>query len=171
MLIACPRWKHTTEGAKIVVTLYYIWGVPCLNFNHVIITKCFHNVLHIMVGQNPKKSKCQETIFFISYDVMLKYIYAIKIYVTKYWKLKIYSRNDWNDFEFLWNLKYLLNIVIPYDWNKFMNCRKSLIIIISLINFFKVMTICMVNKIFDKQLFSNKRLEEIWGGKFLKIFI
>jgi len=30
------------------------------------------------------------------------------------------------------------------------------------------MTICMVNLNFDKQLFSNKRLEEIWGGTFLK---
>jgi hypothetical protein len=38
--------------------------------------------LHIMVGQNPKKSNANETTFFISYDVTLKYICTIYIYVT-----------------------------------------------------------------------------------------
>jgi len=39
-------WKVKAhyKGAKIVVTLYYFLGVPCLNFNHVIIMKDFHNV-------------------------------------------------------------------------------------------------------------------------------
>jgi hypothetical protein len=32
--------------------------------------------LHIMVGQNPKKSNEQKLHFLISYDVMLKYICA-----------------------------------------------------------------------------------------------
>jgi hypothetical protein len=31
---------------------------------------------------------------------------------------------------------YLLNILIPYDWNRFVNCVKSLIIIISQMGFF-----------------------------------
>jgi hypothetical protein len=42
-------------GDKIVVTLYYFLGVPCLNFNHVIIWRIFTMFLHIMVGQNPNK--------------------------------------------------------------------------------------------------------------------
>jgi hypothetical protein len=34
--------------------------------------------LLIMVGPNIKKSNVEETTFFISYDVMLKYIYTKK---------------------------------------------------------------------------------------------
>jgi hypothetical protein len=48
---------------KTVVTLSYFLKVPCLNFNHVIIMKDFHNVLHVMVGQNPKKSNAKEATF------------------------------------------------------------------------------------------------------------
>jgi hypothetical protein len=62
----------------------------------------------------------------------LKYIRAKNIYIT----MEIYSRNDWNDFDYLWNLYYLLNIVIPYDWNKFVSHVKSLISIISQMGFF-----------------------------------
>jgi hypothetical protein len=40
--------------------------------------------LHIMVGQNPKMSNAKKTIYFISYDVMLKYICAKKIYIAMY---------------------------------------------------------------------------------------
>jgi hypothetical protein len=38
--------------------------------------------LHIMTCQNPKKSNPKEISFFISYDVMLKYICTKNIYVT-----------------------------------------------------------------------------------------
>jgi hypothetical protein len=42
-----------------------------------------------------------------------------------------------------WNLHYMLNIVIPYDWNKFVNHLKSLIIIISQMNIFGVRIVGM----------------------------
>jgi hypothetical protein len=45
--------------------------------------KDFHNFLHIIVSQNSKKSNEKKKLF-ISYDVMLKYIYVKKIYVTTY---------------------------------------------------------------------------------------
>jgi hypothetical protein len=45
--------------------------------------------------------------------------------------MQIYSKNDWNDFLSLWNFYYLLNIVVPYDYNKFVNHVKNLIIITS----------------------------------------
>jgi hypothetical protein len=56
--LVCAQKGESTlgGGTKIVVTLYFFLKVPCLNFNHVIIRKDFHNVLHIMVGQNPNKS-------------------------------------------------------------------------------------------------------------------
>jgi hypothetical protein len=38
--------------------------------------------LHIMTCQNPKKSNAKEISFFISCDVMLKYICTKNIYVT-----------------------------------------------------------------------------------------
>lgn len=55
--------KAHFEGPKIVVTLYYFLGYPCLNCNHIIINKDFHNVLHIMVGQNTRKSNAKEVTF------------------------------------------------------------------------------------------------------------
>jgi hypothetical protein len=51
--------------------------------------------------------------------------------------MQIYSKNDWNDFLSLWNFYYLLNIVVPYDYNKFVNHVKNLIIIISQMNVFR----------------------------------
>jgi hypothetical protein len=48
--------ENTLWGGKIVVTLNYFLGVPCLNFNHVIIMKDFHNVFAYYGSQNPKKS-------------------------------------------------------------------------------------------------------------------
>jgi len=116
----------------------------------------------------PKEVKMPRNYIFYFIWCDVKIYLCNKNICHKVLKIENIFKNDWNGFEFLWNLKYLLNIMIPYDWNKFMNCRKNLIIIISLINFFKVMTICMVNLNFEKKLFSNKRLEEIWGGTFLK---
>jgi hypothetical protein len=46
-------------GAKIVVKLYCFSGVPCLNFNHVIIMKDFHNVFADSDRSKPKEVKCQ----------------------------------------------------------------------------------------------------------------
>jgi hypothetical protein len=64
---------------KIVVTLYYFLGVPCLNFNHVIIMKDLHNTFAYYRKSKPKEVKCKKKItFFISYDVILKYILCRK---------------------------------------------------------------------------------------------
>jgi hypothetical protein len=52
------------ERAKIVVTLFFFLRVPCLNFNHVIIMKDFHNFLHIIIGQNPNKSNSKRHYIF-----------------------------------------------------------------------------------------------------------
>ncbi len=81
--------ESTLHGAKIVVTLYYFLRIPCLNFNHIIIIKYFHNVMHIMVGQNPNNQMPMKLHYFISYGVMLEYIYTKKyIYVITYLKNK-----------------------------------------------------------------------------------
>jgi hypothetical protein len=50
--------------AKIVVTLYCFLGVPCLNFNHVIILKDFHNVFAYYGRSKPKQVKFQENYTF-----------------------------------------------------------------------------------------------------------
>jgi hypothetical protein len=50
--------ENTLEGAKIVVTLYCFLRVPCLNFNHVIIMKDFHNVFAYYGSSKPKEVKC-----------------------------------------------------------------------------------------------------------------
>jgi hypothetical protein len=54
--------------------------------------------LHIMVGQNTKKSNVKETTFFNSYDVMLEYIFTKKCTLNNAFKMQIYFKNDWNDF-------------------------------------------------------------------------
>ncbi len=70
-------------GATIVVKLYCFLGFPCLNFNHVIIMKDFHNVFAYYDRSKPKEVKCQgnQTFIFL-YDVMFLYICATNIYVT-----------------------------------------------------------------------------------------
>ncbi len=63
--------KSTIEGPQLLSHCIFSW-VPCLNFNHVIIMKDFHNVFFSMViiktqrNQMPKKLH-----FLIAYDVML----------------------------------------------------------------------------------------------------
>ncbi len=71
-------------GAKIVVTLYYFLGVPCLNFNNVIIMKDLHNTFAYYGRSKPKEVKCQKKIKIISYDVILKYILCKKKNVMVY---------------------------------------------------------------------------------------
>ncbi len=50
--------ENTLEGTEIVVTLYCFLGVPCLNFNHVIIMKYFHNAFVYYGSSKPKEIKC-----------------------------------------------------------------------------------------------------------------
>jgi hypothetical protein len=65
--------QSTLQGAQDCCHMVLFSRILCLNFNHVIIMKDFHNVLHIMVGQNPKKSNAKETTFyyFIWCDVII----------------------------------------------------------------------------------------------------
>jgi hypothetical protein len=46
--------ENTLKGTKIVVTLFYFLGVPCLNFNHVIIMKDFHKIFTFYSRSKPK---------------------------------------------------------------------------------------------------------------------
>jgi hypothetical protein len=57
--------KAHYKGAKIVVTLYCFSKVPCLNFNHVIIMKGFHNVFTYYDRSKPKEVKCQRNYIFL----------------------------------------------------------------------------------------------------------
>jgi hypothetical protein len=58
-------WGGNTQwGAKIVVTLYYFLGVPCLNFNHVIIMKDFHIFFAYYDKSKLPKIKCQKNYIF-----------------------------------------------------------------------------------------------------------
>jgi len=72
------RCESTLGGVKIVVTLYFFLGVSCLNFNHVIIMKDFHNVFAYYDKSKHKKNqmskKLQFFVFFIASYVMLEYI-------------------------------------------------------------------------------------------------
>jgi hypothetical protein len=66
-------------GTKIVVTLYCISRIPCLNFNHVSIMKEFHNVFAYYGRSKPKEITWQRnSILRISYDVMWEHICAKK---------------------------------------------------------------------------------------------
>jgi hypothetical protein len=93
--------------------------------------------LHIMIDQNLKKSNAKEISIFISYDVMLTKFFLCQnnIHHIVLKNENILKWLKW--FLFLWNLKYLLIIVISYDYNKFVNHVKSLIIIISQIGVFQ----------------------------------
>jgi len=44
--------------------LSYFFGVPCLNFNHVIIMKKIHNVFAYYDKSKPKEVKCQKNYIF-----------------------------------------------------------------------------------------------------------
>jgi len=46
--------ENTLKVAKIIVTLFLFLRVPCLNFNHVIIMKDFHNVFAYYGRSKPK---------------------------------------------------------------------------------------------------------------------
>ncbi len=50
--------ENTLKGVKIVVTLYCILRVPCLNFNRAIIMKKIHNGFAYYGSSKPKEVKC-----------------------------------------------------------------------------------------------------------------
>jgi hypothetical protein len=56
--------KTHYKGAKNFVTLYCFLGVPCSNFNHVIIMSDFHNVFAFYDSSNPNKLSSKETTLF-----------------------------------------------------------------------------------------------------------
>jgi hypothetical protein len=65
--------ENTLKRVEVVVTLYYFLGVPCLNFNHVIIMKDINNFFCILWWV--KTQKMTKNIYsFILIDMMLKYI-------------------------------------------------------------------------------------------------
>jgi hypothetical protein len=57
-MVNTPMGESTLKGAKIVVTLYWSLAIPCLNFNHVIIMKDFHNAFAHYGSSKPKEVKC-----------------------------------------------------------------------------------------------------------------
>jgi len=119
-------------GAKMLSHCIAFQGCPCLNFNHGDIGAYFSKHLHNMVYYNTKNSIAKKNSFF---QLIL---WGSKIY---FWQkhcrspcikeCKYTQKMIENDFLSLWNFYYLLNIVIPYNWNKFVSHVKSLIIIIS----------------------------------------
>jgi hypothetical protein len=52
------KGEITLVGTKIVVTLYYFLGVPCLNFNDLFIMKDLHNIFAYYDRSKPKEVKC-----------------------------------------------------------------------------------------------------------------
>jgi hypothetical protein len=69
--------KAHHKGAKIVVTLYYFFGVPCLNFNYFIIMKDFHNVFTHYGRSKPKEIKCEKI-------TLLNFIWCdVRVYLCK----------------------------------------------------------------------------------------
>jgi hypothetical protein len=87
-------------GCHIVL---FFWMVifelkPCQNY------KIFFTMfLQIIVTHNPQKIEKKLIIFSLHYGG-LKYIFMTKIHVTTYSKMKIYSKNYWNDFWLSCNL-------------------------------------------------------------------
>jgi hypothetical protein len=64
-------WKHE-PGVKIVVTLYFLFRIPCLNFNHVIVMKDFHNAFQTCLCQT------NNIFYFMQFD--LKYVCKKNVY-------------------------------------------------------------------------------------------
>jgi hypothetical protein len=130
-------------GIKIIFPLNYFLKVQYLNFNHVIIMKDFHNIFAYYDKSKPKKSNVKKTklFYFIWCDVR---IYSCKKNICHNVLKTTNIFNKWLK-SFLIFMKIVVSIkhVILYYWNKFVNCVKILIIIISQMGFFKVMTISM----------------------------
>jgi hypothetical protein len=82
-----PRWKHTTRGSRLLSHCIFL-GVPCLNFNYVIIMKDFHNVFTYYGRSKPKEIKCTKIKLFnfIWYDVRVHLCRKRKSQCIKKWK-------------------------------------------------------------------------------------
>jgi hypothetical protein len=79
------KWKHTMGEPRLLSHCIVFWGSHNWTSTMSLLWRIFTMFLHIMVSQNPKKSNAKEaTFFFISYDVMLKYIFVSNKYVTLY---------------------------------------------------------------------------------------
>jgi hypothetical protein len=109
------EWKHTKGDQDYCHTVIFL-RIPCLNFNHGIIMKDFHNFLHIMVGQNPNKSNSENTILFnvIWCDV--------KIYLCQKYIHHNVLKNE-NIFKkwFKWFLVFMKLITILFCSNLFLD--------------------------------------------------
>jgi hypothetical protein len=71
-----PLGESIFRKGKIVVTLYYFLGLPCLNFIHIIIMEDFHNVFAYHGRLKPKTSNVKKTTFK---KKSLKYVCAKNI--------------------------------------------------------------------------------------------
>ncbi len=115
-------------GPKMVSHCTVLHWCLCLNFNHDNIKVYFFIFLLNMVDYNTKSSITKKILFSNLY-LRLQSIFVTKkctsictknANILKKWFLNFYT---------ICNI--LLNIVIPYDWNKFVSHVKNLIIIIS----------------------------------------
>jgi hypothetical protein len=79
----------------------------------------------------------KKLLFFFSYDVILEHIFVSKKKMSHRTKKCKYTQERIEMILVFMKFVVLLNILNPYDWNKFMNHVKSLIIIISQIDVFQ----------------------------------
>ncbi len=66
-----PNESTLWEGQDYCHIVFFL-RYPCLNFNHVIINKDFHNVFAFYGRSHIKKSNAKKTALLVSYDVMFK---------------------------------------------------------------------------------------------------
>lgn len=64
--------------------VFYFFQIPCLNFNHVIVMKDFHNAFACYDRSKLKKSNVKQTTFFYFMQFDLKYIFAKKMCIKRY---------------------------------------------------------------------------------------
>jgi hypothetical protein len=60
--------------------------------------RTFTMFLHILVKHNPSNRIENKLIIYYVYHDVLEYIYMKIQLVIVYWKIKIHSKNNWNDF-------------------------------------------------------------------------
>jgi hypothetical protein len=103
----------------------HIWASTMVILEHI-----FPNFLHNMIDYNIKNSITKKIHFSNLYCEVPKYICGKKKYILYSLRWKYIKK--WLKW-FLVFMKFVvsINIVIPYDWNKFVSHMKNLIIIIS----------------------------------------
>lgn len=89
--------KHITKGQDCCHIILF-FSVPCLNFDHVIIMKGFHNIFAYYRRSKPKEIKCQK-----KYILKFHMAWCYNIFVQEnihhnILRMQIHSWNDWNDF-------------------------------------------------------------------------